>query len=90
VRHFDWDGRHQHVTLFEQPIRLNEEYEREQTREQTVALLMGSHQRLGKSSKLGLLDPELLRTIWDTISHQNKDTFNESASRVRIIKALPQ
>jgi sugar lactone lactonase YvrE len=55
VRHFDRDGRHQHVTLFEQPIHLNEEYEREQTREQTVALLMGSHQRLGKSSKLGLV-----------------------------------
>jgi sugar lactone lactonase YvrE len=84
VRHFDLDrnGRHQHVTLFEQPIRLNEEYERERT----VALLMGSHQRLGTPSKLGLLDPQLLRTIWDTLEHnKDNDTFNESASRVRII-----
>ena len=81
VRHSDWPSRCQHVTLFEQPVRLNEEY----ARERTVALMMGSHQRLGKSSKLGLLDPQLLRTIWDTLSrNRDRDTFNESAYRVRI------
>ena len=90
VRHFDLGriGRHQHVTLFEQPIRLNEEYEREYERERTVALLMCSHKRLGTPSKLGLLDPELVRTIWEALEHKNdtfRGTFNESASRVRIM-----
>jgi len=80
VRHSDWPYRCQHVTFFEQPVRLNDE----NARERTVALMMGSHHRLGKSSKLGLLDPQLLRTISDTLSH-NKDTFNESAYRVRIV-----
>jgi hypothetical protein len=86
VRHFEEEELTDvHLTLFEQPIRLNEAYERQ---ERAVALLMGSHKRLGNPSKLGLLDPELLRTIWEALEHTRdtfRDTFNESASRVRIM-----
>jgi hypothetical protein len=85
VRHFEEEELFVHLTLFEQPIRLNEAYERQ---ERAGALLMGSHKRLGKHSKLGLLDPELLRTIWEALEHTRdtfRDTFNESASRVRIM-----
>jgi hypothetical protein len=86
VRHFEEEELTDvHLTLFEQPIRLNEAYERQ---ERAVALLMGSHERLGKPSKLGLLDPELLRTIWEALEPTRdpfRDTFNESASRVRIM-----
>ena len=89
VRHFEEEELTDvHLTLFEQPIRLNEEYEREYERERTVALLMCSHKRLGNPSKLGLLDPELVRTIWEALEHKNdtfRGTFNESASRVRIM-----
>jgi len=86
VRHFEEEELTDvHLTLFEQPIRLNEAYERQ---ERAVALLMGSHKRLGKPSKLGLLDPELLKTIWEALEDTRdpfRDTFNESASRVRIM-----
>jgi hypothetical protein len=86
VRHFEEEELTDvHLTLFEQPIRLNEAYERQ---ERAVALLMGSHERLGKPSKLHLLDPELLKTIWEALEDTRdpfRDTFNESASRVRIM-----